>query len=150
MALVFAVAGLVACSSVEPRSDISVRVWNGDCVYGGRCGPLHILAFPDSGPTTPAGNWNVDLGVVAGPTACLTIPPSSTFTIIGGNGTGGVDTLVWVWTPAKPVSLGVWPEGSSRFQAAPDTPVFVAATSRGWDLTVWGGVRVSAGDPCGP
>lgn len=119
-------------------------------MYGGRCGPLHILAFPDTGPVTPGGLWRVDLGVAAGPTACLTIPSSSSFALSGGNGAGGVGTVVTTWTPATPMALGVLPEGSNPFQAAPDTPAFIAATSRGWDLTLWGGVRLSAGGPCGP
>jgi hypothetical protein len=141
--------GVLACSSVEPRSGLTLRVWNLSC-YAGQCSPLHILGFPDNQPATPGGGWKIDLGSVQAPITCLTIPPSSVFRIIGLHSDGTADTTAITWTPAIPLSLGTVAADGNYIMAAPSTSEFTPAAARGWALTLPAGNQVTPAEPCGP
>ncbi len=95
----------VACSSLEPRSGITLRVVNSSC-QSGPCDSLRVLAFPGNQPGTPGGYWSVDLGVITGRYGCVTIPPEARFYLIFVNPLGGADTSVTTRTPAMSMALG--------------------------------------------
>ena len=143
-ALPLLLAATVACSSsVEPRPGVTLLVTNATC--GARsCSPLQILGFPSNQPATPGGMWSLDLGLVTTSSACLTLPASATFNVVGPG-----TTKTYSWTTANGLSLGAEPPSASRIQAAPSTGMFVPARAAGWTITLPGGAAVSAAKPCG-
>ena len=133
----------LACSStVAPRSGVTLLVTNATC-SAGSCSPLEILGFPDNQPQTPGGLWSIDLGLLTGPGACVTLPLSAKFLIIGG-----ADTTTYLWTTALPLSLSVQPLSASRIFASPGTSSFVPAAAAGWRATLPGVAQVSASPVC--
>ena len=149
-ALRFLLLTALACSSsVEPRSNVRLLVTNGTC-GSSSCSPLQVLAFPSNQPRTPGGLWSIDLGLITAPSACLTLPSSATFRVIGvsNDGTKG-DTTTFAWTTAVPLSLGAQPPSASRIFAAPTTSSFVPATAPGWSATL-PGPSVSPTQACTP
>jgi hypothetical protein len=133
----------LACSStVEPHSGITLLVTNGTC-GAGSCSPLEILGFPDNQPGTPGGLWSIDLGLVTGSAACVTLPLSAKFLVIGG-----ADTTTYLWTTARPLSLGAQSPSASRIFASPSTSSFVPAAAAGWRATLPGAAQVSASPLC--
>jgi hypothetical protein len=120
----------------------TLRVTNGTCV-GGHCDSLVVLAFPNNQPHTPGGNWSIQLGIVTGPQACFTLPPSATFTIYAPS-----STTVFTWTPAVLVSLGLIP-AEGRLFASPSTPEFASVTGAGWHVTLPGN-QVTPDAACAP
>ena len=133
----------LACSStVAPRSGITLLVTNGTC-NAGSCAPLEILGFPDNQPRTPGGLWSIDLGPLTERAACVTLPLSARFLVIGG-----ADTTTFLWTTALPLSLGAQPPSVSRIFASPSTGSFVPAAAAGWRVTLPGAAQVSANPLC--
>lgn len=127
---------VLACSSPEaPGADITLLVVNGTCRTG-RCDPLTVLGFPGNQPQTPGGFWTLDLGMVAGPSACLTLPPSAAFRVIGVADDGTADTTTYTWTIADPLSLAAEAAFSSFFPTSPTTSAFVPASAAGWKITL--------------
>jgi hypothetical protein len=140
------VAGLACTSTLEPRADITLLVANGTCSpAGGQCQPLRVLAFPHNQPVppVPAGLWKFDLGVVSGPTACLTLPLSKEFVVSGPS-----SSQTWGRDTAQGISLGVVLESESTFPAQPSTEEVIPAGERGWAVTLPGANRVSATPGC--
>lgn len=137
----------VACSTpVEPGSVPTLLITNATC-ESGACAPVVILGFPSDQPHTPGGYWSVEIGVAAGPSACLSLPPSAMFRVIDAS-TGAADTLIW--TIADPLALGVPGPGGSRILALPSTGTFVPADASGWRVTLPGGTGVARAQPCTP
>ncbi|MCG6988835.1 MAG: hypothetical protein LJF06_11735 [Gemmatimonadetes bacterium] len=128
----------------------TLRVTNATCRYppGGNavCDTLQILAFPGDAeqPHTPGGFWSLDVGTVATASACLTLPDTATFRIIGPS-----DTVVISWTRDDSVSLGALEPGASRLMAMPSTRGFVPANAQGWSVTLPGDTMAIAAAPCG-
>src|ERR1019366_7880617 len=120
----------------------TLRVING-ALAGGPCDSLAVLAFPNTQPHTPGGNWSIQLGVVTGPMACFTLPPSGTFTVSGPS-----STTVFTWTPAVIVSLGLTPP-EGRLFANPSTAEFVSLSGAGWRVTL-PGTQVAPDSACAP
>jgi hypothetical protein len=120
----------------------TLRVTNSTCAAG-HCDSIAVLAFPDNQPRTPGGNWSILLGIVTGPEACFTLPPSATFTVSGPNSTTAI-----TWTPAIPVSLGLVP-AEGRLFADPSTPEFVAGGGAAWHVTLPGN-QVAPDAACAP
>src|SRR5438309_9383656 len=88
---------LAGCSDgTGPVLPSKLFVTNTTCAAG-PCATFEVLAFPENQPTTPAGNWSLDLGAVTGPTACLTIPASAAFTITDA-GSGAKTVTRWTST----------------------------------------------------
>ncbi len=141
--------GALACSSpAAPGADITLLVVNGTCRTG-RCEPLVILGFPSNQPHTPGGFWSLDLGVVTGSSACLTLPPSAVFRVIGISDDGlTADTTTYTWTTADPLSLAAEPAFSSFFPTAPTTSAFVPARAAGWSVTLPDGSRANPARSC--
>src|SRR6266542_2360541 len=121
----------IACSSsVEPPPSVSVTllVTNATC-NPGPCTSLRVLAFPNNQPHTPGGLWSLDLGLIITPSACLTIPPVATFSVIlAGSGA----TTTYAWASTDPVSLGTLQQSESAIQATPSTGAFVPMSTSGW------------------
>ena len=140
----------IACSgSVEPRSGVTLLVTNASC-QAGRCDSLRVLGFPSNQPNTPGGLWSVDLGLVTTSEACLVVPPSAAFHVIGMRTDGTADTTTYTWTSAKSLSLGALPASSSRIQAGPSISPFVPAGEAGWRITVPTGSQASPSSACKP
>lgn len=139
----------VACSqAVEPRSGVTLLVTNATC-HEGQCDTLRVLGFPSNQPRTPGGMWSLDLGLISTPQACLTLPPSAAFQVIGVRNDGTRDTTTFTWTTSQALSLGTEPPPpASRFQASPSTSEFVPASAAGWGITIPGGSQASARSPC--
>ena len=133
----------LACSStVAPRAGVTLLVTNGTC-SAGSCSPFEILGFPENQPRTPGGLWSIDLGPLTGPAACVTLPLSATFLVIGG-----ADTTTYLWTTALPLSLGAQPPSASRLFATPSTSSFVPAAAAGWSAILPGVAQVSVSPMC--
>jgi len=104
---------------------------------------LEILAFPNNQPVTPGGYWWLDLGTMTGPEACVTIPITETFLVVGPN----ADTTKYIWTNAMGLALGAQiPE----FVPVPSTSSFVPARSGGWQITLPGDSRATVSGDCTP
>ena len=140
------VAGfLPACQSNDPggtSTTPTLLVTNATCLSG-RCDSLEILAFPTDQPLTPGGYWSIDLGLMTGPQACVTLPPSATFRVTGPDSTGVVHTVTYTWTPALSLSLGAIAPGGGRLQASPTTAAFVPGSAAGWRVTLPGSQLLS-------
>ena len=148
MAATLLAFGAVACSSsplAAPRP-VTIRVTNSTC-EAGPCAPLRILAFPSIQPTTPAGLWSLDLGVIDTPSACLTLASSASFRVSEA-GTGNGTT--YTWTSADGVSLAAIPVSASRLQASPSTPGFVPLSAPGWSVDLPGSQPPSPSTECAP
>lgn len=140
----------LACSSpAAPPGDVTLQVTNGTCRVAS-CDTLEVLAFPSTQPNTPGGLWSISLGLVGGPVACLSIPPSATFRIIGWHEDGTSDTTKIVWTRHLALSLGAQPPSWSRLQAAPSAGAFVPAEAPGWKITFPGGSEALPAAACRP
>jgi hypothetical protein len=126
---------LACTSTVEPPVGITLSVTNATCVAG-RCDSLRILGFPDNQPATPGGLWSLDLGLLTTTRACVTLPPSAEFHVIGVRDDGTADTVTFRWTSGDPISLGAQPPATPRPLASPDTPAFVPAGAAGWQVTL--------------
>jgi len=137
--------GPLGCSStVQPHAGVTLLITNGTCETG-QCASVEILGFPSNQPHTPGGFWSVDLGLVAAPSACLTLPPSATFRVIDAS-TGA--TMTYTWTTAEGLSLGALQPPASRIQATPSTGAFVPGSAAGWSVTLPAGSHVSPRQPC--
>jgi hypothetical protein len=138
---------IVACSStVEPLSSVTLQVRNATCEPG-PCQAIRVLAFPQNQPLTPAGLWSLDLGVVTGATACITLPPSAHFNVTD---TGSGAVTVTTWTTGDSLSLGPWAPTGARFTASPTTPWFVAGNARSWSVTLPGNTAPLPAQGCTP
>ena len=137
----------IACSSsvsVEPSQSVTLQVTNQTCSPG-PCTPLQILAFPSNQPNTPGGLWSLDLGMVTGASACLTIPASATFRV-----TGPGATTTYTWKSAIPLSLGTLPPTEPRLQARPSTGTFIPGNASGWSVTLPGASLPTPSGACTP
>jgi len=138
---------LLSCSSPsEPVSGITLLVTNGTCRFG-LCDTVRALGFPEHQPLTPAGYWSIDLGLVAGPSACLTLPPSAEFHVIA---MPEADTTTFTWTGDDSLSLGGQLAGTPILWAAPSTTAFVPASAQGWSVTLPGGSAAFPVHGCSP
>jgi hypothetical protein len=138
----------MSCSTgLEPRAGVTLLVTNATC-QAGQCESVRVLGFPANQPSTPGGFWSLDLGVVAGSEACLTLPPSAVFRVIGQHTDGTADTTSFTWTTAKSISLGALPPSGSRIQAGPSTPGFVPARASGWRTTLPGEAQPTQTTAC--
>ena len=140
-----------ACTStvepmVEPRSDVTLLVTNSTC-DAGQCSPLHILGFPDNQPHTPGGLWSIDLGLLTGPSVCLTLPASREFHVTEYP-SGAV--TIFKWSTAQGFALGSQSLSESRFMATPSTGEFVPASESAWSVTLPGTGQVSPASTCVP
>lgn len=135
--LLLSVAALSCSSVVDQPSGVTLLVTNGTC-QSGHCDSLEVLGFPSNQPLTPGGYWSVDLGLIATSQACLTLPPSATFRVIGPRNDGTIDTATYTWTPAASLSLGSIAPAGNRLQATPTTAAFVPANAAGWRVTLPG------------
>jgi len=124
-----------SASTVEPPASITLSVTNATCGMG-RCDSLRILGFPENQPATPGGLWSLDLGLLTTPRACVTLPPSAEFYVIGVHDDGTADTVTFRWTSGDPISLGAQPPSAPRLFASPGTPAFVPAGAAGWEVTM--------------
>ncbi len=129
--------GVFGCSSaVEPSTPPSLRVMNPLCDASG-CRSLQIRAFiwKFTVPQPPTGLKVV--GVVTGPSACLSFPPSWALVVTGVPSAGAAvksDTLTW--TPDDAVFLAA--VDSADFELLSTTETFVPGEAKGWDLTFSG------------
>jgi hypothetical protein len=121
----------------NPTPIVSVLVTNYTC-SAGHCDSIEVLAFPSNRPVTPGGLWNVSLGVVTTPTACLTLHAADTARVSGPDSTGTVKTTLYIWTPSLPVSIGWIRPGDGRLMASPITTDFVPVSAAGWTVTLPG------------
>ena len=138
---------LVACSSaVEPASSVTLLVRNATCDPG-PCQAIRVLAFPQNQPLTPGGPWKIDLGVVSGAQACLTVPATTKFTVTDA-GTGA--STVTTWTSRDSLSLASWPPSTPLFMANPATASFVPGNSGSWIVTLPGTAAPIAASTCAP
>jgi hypothetical protein len=135
-----------ACSlTLEPREDVVLLVTNGTCEPG-PCSSLRILGFPSDQPHTPGGLWSIDLGLLTGPSVCLTLPASREFTITE---VPSGRTTIHRWTGAEPLSLGAQPPSEQQFLATPSIDEFVPASRLAWSVTFPGTTDASPSTPCG-
>ena len=137
----------IACTKtvIDPAPGVvTIKVTNTTCISDS-CAPIHVLAFPDKQPLTPGGMWSLDLGIVSTRTACLTLPDHAEFTVSGPSPS---DKVVYTWTSADRVSLGAISTSESRIQAHPSTDSFVPTESKGWEITMPAGARVTASGEC--
>jgi len=138
---------LLACSSpTEPVSGITMLVTNSTCRLG-MCDTVRVLGFPTNQPLTPGGYWSLDLGLVAGPSVCLTLPPSAEFHVVD---VSTADTTTFTWTTADSLSLGSQPPGAPLLFAMPSTTAFVPERAAGWSVTLPGGPGVVPASACTP
>lgn len=137
----------LACSSTtESLPTVTLLVTNATC-NAGQCTPIQVLGFPSNQPHTPGGFWSIDLGLVTGPSACLTLPPSGEFRV--GNASSGA-TTVYSWTVADPLALSAEPAPADRLRAVPITGPFVPAGADGWSIILPGGTSLSKARACTP
>ena len=147
MLVVLLLAPFACSSATEPSSALTVLVTNATC-HAGQCTPLEIVGFLIYQPVyTPGGPWSFDLGLVSGPSACLTFPPSATFRV-GDASTGA--TTTYTWTTADSLALGALEPGTHRLQASPSASAFVPASAPGWRITFPGETAVTATQACTP
>jgi hypothetical protein len=138
---------LAACtSSVEPLPDATLQVRNATCEPG-PCQAIRVLAFPRNQPLTPGGLWSIDLGVVTGASACITLPHTAAFYVTD---TGSGVVTVTTWELDDPIALAPWPPSGARFTASPTTPEFVAANASSWSVTLPGTAAPVAAQECVP
>ena len=136
---------LAACSDgTGPALPSRLFVTNTTCAAGS-CATFEVLAFPENQPTTPAGSWSLDLGAVTGPSACLLIPGSATFTIVDA-GTG--NKTVVRWSTTQQVSIGLVTAGQSRLQASPSSGTFIPARAAAWSVALPGSATPVPGGGC--
>jgi len=136
---------LAGCSDgTGPVQSSKLLVTNTSCAAG-PCLTFEVLAFPENQPMTPGGLWSLDLGGVAGASACLTIPASAAFTITDAG--SGARTVVR-WTTEHPVSIGFVTSSQSRLQASPSTGTFVAAHAAAWSVALPGNTAPVPGREC--
>lgn len=134
-----------ACSStLAPRDDVKLLVTNRSCDTG-PCTPLRVLGFPRDQPNTPGGFWSIDLGVVTGPTACLTLPASREFTVTE---VPSGKTTVHRWTTADGLSLGAQPSSASPLFATPSTSEFIPTSRPAWKVTFPGSAEAAPSAAC--
>jgi len=140
----------ISCSAaVEPHSGVTLFVTNASC-QAARCDSLRVLGFPSNQPLTPGGLWSIDIGLVTASEACLILPPSAAFHVIGLRADGRADTTTYTWTSAKSLSLGALPPSSSRFQVLPSISAFVPSTAAGWRITIPTGSQATPSSACKP
>ncbi len=139
------IAGCSSYGSTESNpSSVTIRITNTTCASG-TCTPLRVLAFPFTQPHTPGGYWSLDLGVIRTASACVTLPPSASFSVTDA-GSGKVTT--YSWTTSDGVSLGAIAESSSRIQASPSTNQFVPTNAAGWSVALPSESSVTSGSAC--
>lgn len=141
----------LSCSSTGPGSSgtlptATLLVTNATCTAG-QCAPLQVLGFPSNQPHTPGGFWSLDLGLVTGASACLTLPASGAFRVVDAS-TGR--TTTYTWTVGDPLALSGEPAPADRIHAGPDTGPFVPVNAPGWSIVLPGGTVVSAAAACTP
>jgi hypothetical protein len=145
---VFASAALwVACSEgtapeLAGSAPVTLAITNGTCAAG-TCQTFQVLAFPGNQPHTPGGLWSLDVGTMSTESACLTLPDTATFRIIGPS-----DTVVVRWTQSDSVSVGALIPGGDRLRASPSTRAFVPTRAAGWSITLPGDTVVAMAAPC--
>jgi|KBSSwiStaDraftv2_1062776.scaffolds.fasta_scaffold64599_6 hypothetical protein len=145
--LAFLPLAVLACSStLEPRENVTLLVTNETCETG-TCSPLRILGFPDNQPATPGGFWSIELGVLTGPSACLTLPASREFHVTE---VPGGKTTTYRWTSANGLSLGAQPASESQLLARPSTAEFIPASMEAWSVTLPGDGDASPAVVCTP
>ena len=59
-----------------------------------------------------------------------------------------LETTIFTWTTADPLSLGVQAASDFRIQASPTTVAFVLANAAGWSITFPTGSRLSPSPAC--
>ena len=125
-------ASVAACrSTTAPPSPVSLFVQNGSCTSTG-CDTVYVAAVPNTQPGTPGGIWVFNLGMVTGPSACLSIPGARTFRIIAQP--SGHETRI-EWTTADTLYLGLTRIPMSRMDGIPNNPGFSPAAATGWSIT---------------
>jgi hypothetical protein len=138
---------MIACTTtVEPLSTVTLEVKNATCDPG-PCQAIRVLAFPQKQPLTPGGMWSLDLGVVSGPIACITLPPSASFNVTD---TGSGAVTVTTWTTGDPLSLAPWPASQPRFTASPTTASFVPGNASSWSVALPGSAAPTTAPACAP
>lgn len=137
----------ISCSSaLGPRDDVRLLVTNGTCDPG-PCSPLRILGFPGDQPSTPGGLWSIDLGLLTGPTACLTLPASRDFTVTEAP---SGRTTIHRWTTADRLALGAQPPSERQLLARPSSSAFIPASRPAWSATFPGSGNASPSSACVP
>lgn len=137
-----------ACSSsVAPRSGVTLLVTNETCATG-TCDSLRILAFPSVQVNTPAGSWAIDLGLVSTPQACLTIPATARFLVVGVNDDGSRDTTTIGWSNAQAMRLGALPPRTTPSDTHATSGEFIPAAAAGWSIDVPAGTSAVSAAAC--
>jgi len=127
-------AALACSSTLEPRENVTLLVTNETCDTG-TCSPLRILGFPDNQPATPGGFWSIELGVLTGASACLTLPATREFRVTE---VPSGKTTTYRWTSADGLALGAQPVSEPQLLASPSTAEFVPASMEAWAVTLPG------------
>jgi hypothetical protein len=143
---VLLLATLACSSTTESLPTVTLLVTNATCNTG-QCTPIEALGFPSNQPHTPGGFWSIDLGLVTGASACLTLPPSGEFRV--GNASTGAST-VYSWTVADSLALSAEPAPADRLRAVPITGPFVPAGAAGWSIILPSGTGLSKSRACTP
>jgi hypothetical protein len=151
-----ALVATVACSSsasspsgADPQP-VTLFVSNTTCDPG-PCTEIQVLAFPDNGPSTPNGGWAISLGLVSTPTACLTIPATASFSVIGAAQAGApYDTTTYEWTTADSVAIGAHAPPANGLNTGPSSGAFVPAKASAWAIALPGGSVATSAAPCSP
>ena len=119
--VVIAGVGAPGCSgSTGPQHLPTLLVTNGMCAAG-HCGTLEVRAFVWKF-TIPQHVWGAELVAYVPPGAtCLTFPASWTWTIIGPDTLGHVDTTTITWTPGDPAPIFLIALDSTYFHTVLDS-----------------------------
>ena len=129
-----------------PPMGVPLLVVNTTCGVG-PCQPIHVLAFP--GTVVGLVNAAISLGTVAGPSACLIIPPSWSYRVINSSPGMAPDTTFFEWTPAQTVyGLAGYPPGYPLATVQPSTPPFVPAQAHGWSVPLPDTGPIQPAPPC--
>ena len=150
-----AVAAAVGCSSGDSTSTgnpapkaAMLLVTNSTCAAG-HCDSIDVLAFPSYQYSSPGGPRTIDLGIVATPTACLSLPVADTIRVTATDNYGYTSTTIYTWNPLGAMTLGTITPGANRLTATSSTNGFIPANSPGWIATLPGS-QETAGAACTP
>jgi hypothetical protein len=138
-------AFVVVCLAPESPRGVPLLVTNTTCTPG-PCQPIRIIAFPQNQPRTPGGFWSMDLGTLTGDSACLEIPPGTTFSTTDAS--SGRTAVVRRWTTRDSLALGALVTSEPRFKEQPTTEWFVPQRARAWRIALPGDVRPKPARPC--
>jgi hypothetical protein len=130
--------------TVIPAPQITLLVANSTC-SAGRCDSVRVRMFPESTLHTPAGPWSLDLGLVTGSEACLTIKPFATFYVHAGS-----SVSMDLWNGTRAMSLGGFEPSLAWNFAIASTPDIVPNSAQGWRVSLPGSGAPVPAEACSP